>query len=181
MNDNLLVIQYNPKCVVPKCLNQGVCLPRFTEKGNLEVLLFTIRSKMSQQSESAWERLEKAEHERELALRNELIRQEKLEMLAARFDRKSSYAGDDNFGTDLGAVEAATRKHEAIETDIGAYWERVAAVESVAKELEAERYHDVRRVTARRDNVLRLWEYLKELLAARRERLNAHREPPETV
>ena len=82
----------------------------------------------------------------------------------------------DNFGTDLGAVEAATRKHEAIETDIGAYWERVAAVEAVAKELEAESYHDVRRILARRDNVLRLWEYLKELLAARRERLNAHRD-----
>ncbi|KAK5887531.1 hypothetical protein CesoFtcFv8_016129 [Champsocephalus esox] len=176
--------------------------PKFTEKGNLEVLLFTIRSKMRANNQKvympregklisdinkAWERLEKAEHERELALRNELIRQEKLEMLAARFDRKAAMretwlsenqrlVSQDNFGTDLGAVEAATRKHEAIETDIGAYWERVAAVESVAKELEAERYHDVRRVTARRDNVLRLWEYLKELLAARRERLNAHRD-----
>lgn len=77
---------------------------------------------------------------------------------------------------DLGAVEAATRKHEAIETDIMAYGERVAAVEAVARELEAERYHDVRRVLARRDNVLRLWEYLRELLAARRERLLAHRD-----
>ncbi|KAM4545596.1 spectrin family protein isoform 1-T1 [Odontesthes bonariensis] len=176
--------------------------PKFTEKGNLEVLLFTIQSKMRANNQKvympregklisdinkAWERLEKAEHERELALRNELIRQEKLEMLAARFDRKAAMretwlsenqrlVSQDNFGTDLGAVEAATRKHEAIETDIGAYWERVAAVESVAKELEAEGYHDVRRVLARRDNVLRLWEYLKELLAARRERLNSHRD-----
>ncbi|KAE8288242.1 Spectrin beta chain, non-erythrocytic 1 Beta-II spectrin Embryonic liver fodrin Fodrin beta chain [Larimichthys crocea] len=176
--------------------------PKFTEKGNLEVLLFTIQSKMRANNQKvympregklisdinkAWERLEKAEHERELALRNELIRQEKLEMLAARFDRKAAMretwlsenqrlVSQDNFGTDLGAVEAATRKHEAIETDIGAYWERVAAVEAVAKELEAEGYHDVRRIIARRDNVLRLWEYLKELLAARRERLNAHRD-----
>ena len=38
----------------------------------------------------AWERLEKAEHERELALRTELIRQEKLAQLAARFDRKAA-------------------------------------------------------------------------------------------
>lgn len=38
----------------------------------------------------AWERLEKAEHERELALRMELIRQEKLEQLARRFDRKAA-------------------------------------------------------------------------------------------
>lgn len=169
-------------------------------------------------AEQAWERLEKAEHERELALRNELIRQEKLEMLAARFDRKAamretwlsenqrlvsqvredlscfrnsgvrkrvcfiycfyfrSLPNQDNFGFDLGAVEAATRKHEAIETDIGAYGERVAAVEAVARELEAEAYHDVRRILARRDNVLRLWEYLKELLTARRERLTAHRD-----
>lgn len=37
-----------------------------------------------------WERLEKAEHERELALRTELIRQEKLEQLARRFDRKAA-------------------------------------------------------------------------------------------
>ncbi|KAJ3589035.1 hypothetical protein NHX12_009883 [Muraenolepis orangiensis] len=176
--------------------------PKFTEKGNLEILLFTIQSKMRANNQKvytpregklisdinkAWERLEKAEHERELALRNELIRQEKLEMLAARFDRKAAMretwlsenqrlVSQDNFGTDLGAVEAATRKHEAIETDIGAYGERVAAVEAVARELEAESYHDVRRVAARRDNVLRLWEYLRELLAARRERLHAHRD-----
>uniref|UniRef100_A0AAY4D4J4 Spectrin beta chain n=1 Tax=Denticeps clupeoides TaxID=299321 RepID=A0AAY4D4J4_9TELE len=174
----------------------------FTEKGNLEVLLFTIQSKMRANNQKvympregklisdinkAWERLEKAEHERELALRNELIRQEKLEMLAARFDRKAAMretwlsenqrlVSQDNFGLDLGAVEAATRKHEAIETDIVAYGGRVTAVEAVARELEAESYHDVRRVLARRDNVLRLWEYLKELLAARRERLQAHRD-----
>lgn len=41
-------------------------------------------------SYQAWERLEKAEHERELALRTELIRQEKLEQLARRFDRKAA-------------------------------------------------------------------------------------------
>ncbi|XP_051791286.1 spectrin family protein isoform X2 [Erpetoichthys calabaricus] len=171
--------------------------PKFTEKGNLEVLLFTIQSKMRANNQKvympregklisdinkAWERLEKAEHERELALRNELIRQEKLEQLAARFDRKAAMretwlsenqrlVSQDNFGVDLAAVEAATRKHEAIETDISAYSERVAAVVSVAKELQAENYHDIRRVLARRDNVLRLWEYLRELLAARRERL----------
>uniref|UniRef100_A0A8C2E4M1 Spectrin beta chain n=1 Tax=Cyprinus carpio TaxID=7962 RepID=A0A8C2E4M1_CYPCA len=176
--------------------------PKFTEKGNLEVLLFTIQSKMRANNQKvympregklisdinkAWERLEKAEHERELALRNELIRQEKLEMLAARFDRKAAMretwlsenqrlVSQDSFGVDLGAVEAATRKHEAIETDIQAYGERVAAVEAVARELEAEGYHEVRRILARRDNVLRLWEYLKELLAARRERLFAHRD-----
>nr|XP_020040268.1 spectrin beta chain, non-erythrocytic 1 isoform X2 [Castor canadensis] len=171
--------------------------PKFTEKGNLEVLLFTIQSKMRANNQKvympregklisdinkAWERLEKAEHERELALRNELIRQEKLEQLARRFDRKAAMretwlsenqrlVSQDNFGFDLPAVEAATKKHEAIETDIAAYEERVQAVVAVARELETENYHDIKRITARKDNVIRLWEYLLELLRARRQRL----------
>ncbi|XP_061084854.1 spectrin beta chain, non-erythrocytic 1-like isoform X2 [Conger conger] len=171
--------------------------PKFTEKGNLEVLLFTIQSKMRANNQKvympregklisdinkAWERLEKAEHERELALRTELIRQEKLEQLARRFDRKAAMretwlsenqrlVSQDNFGFDLQAVEAATKKHEAIETDIAAYEERVQAVLAVARELEAEDYHDIKRIAARRDNVVRLWEYLLELLRARRQRL----------
>lgn len=37
----------------------------------------------------------------------------------------SSALLQDNFGFDLQAVEAATKKHEAIETDIAAYEERV--------------------------------------------------------
>lgn len=41
----------------------------------------------------------------------------------------------------------------------------------MAKELEAESYHDIKRITARKDNVIRLWEYLLELLKARRQRL----------
>ncbi|CAB3255875.1 unnamed protein product [Arctia plantaginis] len=171
--------------------------PKFVEKGNLEVLLFTLQSRMRAANQKpytpregkmihdinrAWEKLEKAEHERELALREELIRQEKLEQLAARFNRKAQMretwlsenqrlVSQDNFGFDLAAVEAAAKKHEAIETDIFAYEERVQAVVAVCSELQAERYHDIERVCARRDNVLRLWAYLLELLRARRARL----------
>ncbi|OZC09778.1 hypothetical protein X798_03181 [Onchocerca flexuosa] len=171
--------------------------PKFNEKGELEVLLFTIRSRMRANNQRpylprdgkliadinrAWENLERAEHERELALKEEIIRQEKLEQLAARFDRKASMretwlsenqrlVSQDNFGTDLASVEAATKKHEAIETDIYAYEERVQAVVAVAGELEAENYHDIDRINDRKENVLRLWNYLLELLLARRVRL----------
>ncbi|XP_017589234.1 PREDICTED: spectrin beta chain, non-erythrocytic 1, partial [Corvus brachyrhynchos] len=171
--------------------------PKFQEKGNLEVLLFTIQSRMRANNQRvytphegrlvsdinrAWEQLEKAEHERELALRNELIRQEKLEQLARRFDRKAAMreawlsenqrlVAQDNFGQDLAAVEAAKKKHEAIETDTAAYRERVQAIEAVAKELELEGYHDIQRINGRKDNILRLWEHLLELLAAPRQRL----------
>ncbi|XP_036786168.2 spectrin beta chain, non-erythrocytic 2 isoform X2 [Manis pentadactyla] len=171
--------------------------PKFTEKGNLEVLLFTIQSKLRANNQKvytpregrlisdinkAWERLEKAEHERELALRTELIRQEKLEQLAARFDRKAAMretwlsenqrlVSQDNFGLELAAVEAAVRKHEAIETDIVAYSGRVQAVDAVAAELAAECYHDIKRIAARQHNVARLWDFLRQMVAARRERL----------
>eukprot|EP00062_Callorhinchus_milii_P004164 gi/632942244/ref/XP_007886307.1/ PREDICTED: spectrin beta chain, erythrocytic isoform X2 [Callorhinchus milii] len=170
---------------------------KFEEKGTLEVLLFSIQSKMRANNQKVytphegklisdinrgWERLEKAEHERELALRNELIRQEKLEQLARRFDRKAlmretwmcenqRLVSQDNFGYDLSAVEAAMKKHEAIETDIAAYEERVQALVDVSNELEAENYHDIKRINARKDNIMRLWEYLLELLNARRQRL----------
>lgn len=68
-------------------------------------------------------------------------------------------------------MEAAKKKHEAIETDTAAYRERVQAIEAVAKELELEGYHDIQRINGRKDNILRLWEQLLELLAARRQRL----------
>nr|XP_029131742.1 spectrin beta chain, non-erythrocytic 1-like isoform X1 [Labrus bergylta] len=131
----------------------------------------------------AWERLERAEHERERVLRDELIRQEKLEQMARRFDRKAAMretwllenqrlVAQDNFGYDLPAVEAAKKKHDAIETDIAAYEERVQALVDISKELESERYHDAKRIDVRKDNVLRLWDYLQELLKARRGRLD---------
>ncbi|MBN3270904.1 SPTB2 protein, partial [Polyodon spathula] len=171
--------------------------PKFQEKGNLEVMLYTIQSRMRANNQKlytphegalvsdinrGWERLEKAEHGRELALRNELIRQEKLEQLARRFDRKAAMretwlienqrlVAQDNFGLDLLAVEAAKKKHDAIETDICTYQERVQALLALSNELEAESYHDSKRVNTRKDNILRLWEYLLELLSARRARL----------
>ncbi|KAJ8340937.1 hypothetical protein SKAU_G00332280 [Synaphobranchus kaupii] len=171
--------------------------PKFQEKGNLEVLLFTIQSRMRSNNQRvytpregalvadinrAWERLERAEHDRERVLRDELIRQEKLEQMARRFDRKAAMretwlvenqrlVAQDNFGYDLPAVEAAKKKHDAIETDIAAYEERVHALVAMSKELESEKYHDAKRIDVRKDNILRLWDYLQELLKARRGRM----------
>uniref|UniRef100_G1M191 Spectrin beta chain n=1 Tax=Ailuropoda melanoleuca TaxID=9646 RepID=G1M191_AILME len=170
---------------------------KFQEKGNLEVLLFSIQSKLRACNrrlfvpregcgiwdiDKAWGQLEKAEHEREAALRAELIRQEKLELLAQRFDHKVAMreswlnenqrlVSQDNFGYELPAVEAAMKKHEAIEADIAAYEERVQGVAELAQALAAEGYHDARRVVAQRDSVLRQWALLTGLVGARRTRL----------
>ncbi|KAL6090093.1 hypothetical protein STEG23_012841 [Scotinomys teguina] len=170
---------------------------KFQEKGNLEVLLFSIQSKLRAHNrrlfvpregcgiwdiDKAWGDLEKAEHEREAALRAELIRQEKLELLAQRFDHKVAMreswlnenqrlVSQDNFGYELPAVEAAMKKHEAIEADIAAYEERVQGVAELAQALAAEGYYDARRVAAQRDSVLRQWALLTGLVGARRTRL----------
>lgn len=171
--------------------------PKFSDKGNLEIALFTIQSRLRANNQKpyvppdgktindinrAWERLERAEHERELALREEMIRQEKLKQLAWRFDKKSGMRelwlsenqrliSKDTFGDDLPSVEAASKKHEAIETDILAYEDRVQAIVSVASELQQENYHDSERIIARKDNVIKLWNYLLDLLSNRRMRL----------
>lgn len=77
----------------------------------------------------------------------------------------------DNFGVDLATVEASEKKHEAIETDILAYEERVQAVVAVSDELERENYHDKDRIVQRKEKVLTLWRYLRELLEKRGKRL----------
>ncbi|XP_070369884.1 spectrin beta chain, erythrocytic isoform X3 [Equus asinus] len=118
--------------------------PKFQEKGNLEVLLFTIQSRMRANNQKVY-----TPHDGKLV----------------------SDINRDNFGYDLAAVEAAKKKHEAIETDTAAYEERVRALEDLAQELEKENYHDQKRITARKDNILRLWNYLQELLQSRRQRL----------
>ncbi|KAM9260145.1 LOW QUALITY PROTEIN: spectrin beta chain, non-erythrocytic 4-like [Morus bassanus] len=170
---------------------------KFQEKGNLEVLLFTIQSKLRANNRKlyvpsdgksisdinkAWTCLEKAEHEREVSLRNELIRQEKLELLAQRFDHKAvmretwlnenqRLVSQDNFGYDLPAVEAAMKKHEAIEADISSYQERIQVVVELALEMESEGYYDTKRISAQKDNILRQWGLLTELVRSRRARL----------
>lgn len=78
---------------------------RYRERGNIEVHFFNIQAtlkvsrhrsyvppegKLIRDIETGWVRLEKAEHDRELALREELIRQERLEQLAEKFERKVS-------------------------------------------------------------------------------------------
>ncbi|CAF0773539.1 unnamed protein product [Adineta ricciae] len=169
--------------------------PRFAEKGNLEVLLFTLQSKeranqqipyqpregkMISDINRAWENLERAEHERELALREEVLRQERLEQLATKFNRKAGLrekwltdseklVASDQFGTDLTSVEAAFKKQEAIQTDIAAFEERLQNIMAIANELKTEDYHDFATIEARKKNVEMHWEYLVSLVTKRRQ------------
>ena len=55
----------------------------------------------------------------------------------------------DNFGADLAAVEAAQKKHEAIELDITAYAQRITTLVQKSKMLEDENYHAITEITTR--------------------------------
>ncbi|XP_010283608.1 PREDICTED: spectrin beta chain, non-erythrocytic 4-like, partial [Phaethon lepturus] len=66
---------------------------------------------------------------------------------------------------------AAMKKHEAIEADISSYQERIQVVVELALEMESEGYYDTKRISAQKDNILRQWGLLTELVCARRARL----------
>lgn len=79
--------------------------------------------------ERAWEELENSEYHRELALREEVIRQTNLEQLAIRFEKKSllreGYLKDmiqvlsnPRYRINLVQVQATLKKHEEISADI---------------------------------------------------------------
>ncbi|XP_055641562.1 spectrin beta chain-like [Toxorhynchites rutilus septentrionalis] len=128
----------------------------------------------------AWERLEKSDHERE-----KTFRQQKLEQLASRYNRKAimretwlsecqRLGSTDNFGFNLAVVEAAAKKYEAMRQPFlptKNVFRMCSECVAVSNELEVERYCDMKRTAARKENVLRHWNYLLELLCARRMRM----------
>lgn len=77
--------------------------PKYTEKSEIEALFYSINMKLNGRGhpkytppdgkaindlETAWNKLERAEHIRDQALKRELNRQEQLEQLYAKFDKK---------------------------------------------------------------------------------------------
>lgn len=118
--------------------------PKYKERSEIEALFFHINTLLKslnqpcfqpseenliQELQRAWEGLETAEHRREVALRQELLRQEKLEQLHYKFVRKSvlregyvkemiQVLSDPRYGNNMAQVDATVKKHEAISADI---------------------------------------------------------------
>ena len=79
--------------------------------------------------EQSWKELEREEYGQEMAIKEELVRQEKLEQLACKFERKSvlceSYLNEmiqvlsnPRYSSNLNQVGASVKKHEAISANI---------------------------------------------------------------
>lgn len=164
--------------------------PKYKERSEIEALYFQINTqlkelrqpafvpvdgKLVQDIERAWETLERAEHSREVALRSELRRQERLEQLNYKFERKSilregylkemiQVLSDPRYGSNLAQVDATVKKHEAISADILAREERFHDLSQMCEELVKENYRNSERVKVRETQILQKWEELLKLL-----------------
>uniref|UniRef100_A0A182W3B1 Spectrin beta chain n=1 Tax=Anopheles minimus TaxID=112268 RepID=A0A182W3B1_9DIPT len=164
--------------------------PKYKERSEIEALYFHVNTllkslnqphytpqegKMINDIEKAWQRLENAEHNREVALRDELLRQEKLEQLNFKFEKKSvlregylnemiQVLTDPRYGPALRQVDATVKKHEAISADILARADRFNDLTDMCNELHEENYHGKDRVKKRELEVITKWKELLELL-----------------
>ncbi|VIO98093.1 probable spectrin beta chain, putative [Brugia malayi] len=171
--------------------------PKYKEKGELEALFFTIQTKRKAMGrkpyvppaglfmhdiESAWALLDHSENDRQLALMMELRRQERLELMAQKFERKaglrdawlremSSVLQDFDLGRNIAQVEASLKKQQAIAADILPRENRFKSLSFMAAELSKENYHDSDKIRIRERELLDKWSQLLAALEARRRAL----------
>lgn len=172
--------------------------PKYIERSEIEALFFNINTqlkelrqpaflpadgKLVQDIERSWEILERAEHNREVALRTELLRQERLEQLNFKFESKSilreaylkemmQVLSDPRYGSNLAQVDATVKKHEAISADILTHQQRFHDLTEMKDELTRENYRNVERVKIREDDILRRWHELLDCLERHKINLN---------
>ncbi|PVD25646.1 hypothetical protein C0Q70_13305 [Pomacea canaliculata] len=168
--------------------------PKYRERGNIEAQYFNIQARLKANGqkmyvppegklihdiETAWLKLEKCEHGREVALKDELIRQERLEQLARRFSRKAtireSWLNDmeqileENMVCNNAAqTEAAVKKHEAISAEILARKDRFRALNNLASELVQGNFRAKEKVKQKDEEIMARWKQLLDKLEGRK-------------
>ncbi|KAE9418301.1 hypothetical protein Angca_009245, partial [Angiostrongylus cantonensis] len=171
--------------------------PKYKEKGELEALFFTIQTKRKAMGRkqyappqglfmhdigSAWEKLDRAENDRQLAIIAELQRQERIEQLAQRFHKKANLREswirnvqivleEMDHGRTAAEVEKSLKKQQAIANDILAREGRFKLLTSMCTDLCNERYHESDKIRARERDIIERWTQLLSLLEQRRKSL----------
>merc|ERR1719210_2314009 len=174
--------------------------PKYREKVEMEATFFDIQIKRQQlrqapyvpsegekphDIEQAWIQLEKQEHLAEVALKEELLRQEKLEQLAYKFERKSvlregylnemiAVLSDPRYGSNLNQVGASVKKHEAISADILARKERFLDLKAMSSSLRADNYHAHAQIGEREEQIMTRWQQLLDLLKLHKDKLERY-------
>merc|ERR1711997_348860 len=132
--------------------------------------------------EQAWRSLEKEEHLKNTALKMEILRQQKLEQLAAQFNQKIGLRNgyldemilvlsDSRYGSNLSNVEASFKKHQAISADILSRENRFKDIEKKMEYFEDENYHGKGGIKKSGEGVLAKWKHLLELLSKHQQKL----------
>ncbi|XP_014671015.1 PREDICTED: spectrin beta chain, non-erythrocytic 5-like [Priapulus caudatus] len=170
--------------------------PKSKQMGDLEAQLFAIQTQLTSEGkksyltpegmlvsdiEKAWQKLEKAEHERELALHDNLARGETLEQLAEKFDRKAvlreNWLSDINkvieqekMGSTMKDVEQAMKRHETLTAEVQARKDRFSMLSRMADMLVKSDYHGAELIKKREDDIAEGW---ADLVTCLQEKKNA--------
>lgn len=172
--------------------------PRVEQKALLETNFNTLQTKLRLNNRPAylptegkeisdialaWKALENAERDFEEWLLSEMMRLERLEHLAKKFNHKcniheswtqgkeSMLKSQDYRNSRLNDVKAAKKKHEAFESNLTAHQERVDQIIEIAKELNDLGYHNAKSTNTRCHDISTHWDLLKTLTKQRRQDL----------
>eukprot|EP00038_Savillea_parva_P028049 m.62925 g.62925 ORF g.62925 m.62925 type:complete len:2331 (+) comp8122_c0_seq1:123-7115(+) len=170
--------------------------PRIVAKNDLESQLFKIQTLLRagnrqayrpqhtlQHVSEAWRELELAETQYAQAIRDALLRLEKLDKLAKKFftkaERRDEWLDDtrglleaSDFGETLADVQAARQREGAMVTEVTAYTERLELLFSMAASLVEDDYYRKDEVKAREESIQAKWQTTHELLDHRAKLLN---------
>eukprot|EP00794_Sanderia_malayensis_P017761 gene17761-19534_t len=171
--------------------------PKYTERASIEEFFFVLQTKISANQHKpyrppngktisdvskAWSEMEKAEHRQEIALREELARQERLSHLAETFEKKASLRNswlDEMFrvmeaeeknskSLQVSNINISFKRHEAMETDLSAREIKIKNIETIAQELVNENYEGSEKAMKRLNEIKGKWTRLLDMLNQRR-------------
>lgn len=182
--------------------------PRVEQKALLETNFNTLQTKLRLNNRpayipsrgkevidvaNAWKELQAAERGFEEWLLSEMMRLERLEHLAKKFNHKcdiheswtngkeAMLQSQDYRNSRLNDVKAIKKKHEAFESDLVAHQDRVEQVAAIAKELNDLGYRGSDATNARCNRICSQWELLKTLTQRRQQDLESAEQLLETI